>query len=451
MPAQEETGAEQTHTVQRTERAREHRAFELEIVAGPDTGLTFKIDPSDPEQPPRLLLGTSPACSLRLSDRTVSRRHAALECDGLQLRLRDLDSTNGTRVEGLDVVEVKLDGGERIEAGASQLVLRAVGVRQAASSATEALGRLLGQSEEMQRLFAVSRRLAASHVPLLIEGETGTGKELLAETLHEIGPRSAGPFVVFDCASAGVTLAELALFGQEAGIREPGSPRVPGVFEEADGGTLLIDEVGELDLTIQAKLLRVLERGELRPIGSARVVKPDVRLLFTTKRDLDREVQAGRFRDDLFFRIAVARVELPPLRRRRGDFELLLRHFWQQLGGAAGDLDARTIRSLSAYDWPGNVRELRSAVAQRLALGDLARLPQPPARADEAPSSGGDWLDRLLERELPLPQARREVLDVFLRRYVERALAQHGGNISKAAAASGLARRYFQLLRARRR
>lgn len=451
MRAHDDTSDAQTHTVERTERARSHQAFELEVVTGPDAGRVFKLDPSDPEQPPRLLLGTSPACHLRLSDRTVSRRHAALESDGLQLRLTDLDSTNGTRVEGLSIVEVKLDGGEKVMVGESLLVLRAVGSRQATAAATQALGRLIGHSEEMQRLFMAGRRLAASNVPLLIEGETGTGKELLAETLHEIGPRSSGPFVVFDGASASSEYAELALFGQEFGARGAGSSRAPGVFEEANGGTLLIDEVGELDSTLQAKLLRVLERGEVRPLGSAKAVKLDVRFLFTTRRDLDREVQAGRFRDDLFFRIAVARLELPPLRRRRGDVELLIHHFWRELGGAPRDIDARLVRSMSAYGWPGNVRELKGALTQRLALGDLATVPQSTTETREQPSSGSDWLERLLDQRLPWPQARRAVLDVFLRRYVERALSEHGGNLSKAAAASGLARRYFQLLRARGR
>jgi DNA-binding NtrC family response regulator len=372
-----------------------------------------------------------------------------LESDGLQLRLTDLDSTNGTRVNGLDAVEVRLTGGETIELGESTLLLRPLGTPHAATPASLSFGRILGRSEEMQRLFSVCHKLASSTVPVLIEGETGTGKELLAETLHELGPRASGPFVVFDCAAVAANRADALLFGQEAGALTAGSPRTPGVFEEAHRGTLLIDEVGDLELPLQAKLLRVLERGEVRPLGSARTLKLDVRLLFTTRRDLDREVQAGRFRDDLFFRITVARVEVPPLRRRGGDAEDLLRHFWRELGGDAKQIDVRLIHSLSGYAWPGNVRELKSTVLERLALGELARAPQGPDLASSGGSS--DWLDQLLDRRLPLPQARREVLDVFLRRYVERVLAEHGGNVSKAAAASGLARRYFQILRARQR
>jgi two-component system, NtrC family, response regulator HydG len=449
MSGQADSGGDETLTVERTSQARKHQAFELEVQKGPDSGRVFKIDPGDPEQPPRLLLGTSPACHLRLTDRTVSRRHAALESDGLQLRLTDLESTNGTRVSGLDAVEVLLSGGETIELGQSALLLRALGTPHASTPTSQSFGRMLGQSEEMQRLFLVCQKLAMSSVPVLIEGETGTGKELLAESIHELGPRAGGPFVVFDCAAIALGRAETLLFGQEVGALDAHSPRTAGVFEEAHGGTLLIDEVGELELPVQAKLLRVLERGEVRPLGSARTLKLDVRLLFTTRRDLDREVQAGRFRDDLFFRIAVARVEVPPLRRRGGDVEHLLRHFWRELGGDLQHVDARLLRSLSAYAWPGNVRELKSTVAQRLALGDLAPAPQQPSPSHAA--GARDWLDQLLDRRLPLPQARREVLDVFLSRYVERVLAEHGGNVSKAAAASGLARRYFQILRARQR
>ncbi len=442
---------EETLTVERASSARVHQPFQVEVVAGPDRGRVFSLDPADPEQPPRLLLGTSPACLLKLTDRTVSRRHVALESDGLRLRLLDLGSTNGTRVNGLEVREALLVGGETVELGHTSLLVHARGSAKAAPAGTLSFGRVLGQSEEMQRLFGICHKVAASAVPVLIEGETGTGKELLAESLHELGPRAGGPFVVFDCAASGAGQAEETLFGAVAGALGSGAPARAGVFEEANHGTLLIDEVSELEAGLQGKLLRVLERGEVRPLGSAKTIKVDARLVFCTRRDLDREVQAGRFRDDLFFRIAVARIELPPLRRRPGDLELLARQFWLELGGDAAALDARLLRSLAAYDWPGNVRELRNSLAQRFALGELASPEQPSSLGSVRPVAVGDWLDQLLDKKLPLTQTRQQVLDVFLRRYVERVLAEHNGNVSRAAAASGLARRYFQILRARQR
>jgi DNA-binding NtrC family response regulator len=313
----------------------------------------------------------------------------------------------------------------------------------------------------MRRLYPLCERLAASSVPVIVEGETGTGKEALAEALHEAGPRAAYPFVVFDCTAVSANLVESELFGHERGAFTGASAARKGMFELAEGGTLLIDEIGDLDLSLQAKLLRAVERSEVRRVGGSKPVRCQVRLLAATRRDLEREVQAGRFRDDLFHRLAVARIELPPLRRRREDIPLLARHFWRELGGPAEGPPPGLLEAWADRVWPGNVRELRNAVARRIALGELDR----PGRSGVSPSDGpsvgegggaGDAGDgeveigAVLAMNLPYPKARRAVLDAFVRRYVERALAASGGNVAAAAAASGIARRYFQLLRDRR-
>lgn len=431
-------------------------AFAVRVLSGPDQGRTVSLDGS---QPAPLLIGQSPSCGFILSDRLVSRRHLSLDVAGGALRLTDLGSTNGTRVNGLRVVDAYLQGGERIELGGTTLrVDRESGGAKVALPETMRFGKLIGASIEMRRLYPLCERLAASTVPVVIEGETGTGKEVLAESLHERGPRADAPFVVFDCTAVAPSLVESALFGHERGAFTGASEARRGVFEEADGGTLFIDEIGDLDIALQAKLLRALERSEVRRIGGSRWLRVDVRVIAATRRNLDQEVQDGRFRDDLFFRLAVARVELPPLRKRQGDIELLARTFWRHLSGHGGTIPEAFVARLAAYTWPGNVRELYHAVARRVALGELGEsdlASSAPGLTRKARSrSGGaepDLVGQVLQSNLPFPAARDKVLAEFERRYVERVLAQHGGNVVQAAAASGIARRYFQLIRARTR
>jgi hypothetical protein len=297
-------------------------AYVLTIIEGPDQGRTFSIDGS---QPSGVLVGQSPACEVRLADRHASRRHASLDVAGRRLRLVDLGSTNGTFVDGLAVVEVFLQGGETVRVGEMAIrVERSAARSRPAVSTASRFGRTVGASLEMRRLYPLCERLAAASVPVIIEGETGTGKEVLAESLHQAGPRAHGPFVVFDCTAVPASLVEAELFGHARGAFTGAVTARKGIFEQAHGGTLLIDEIGDLDLALQPKLLRAIERSEVRPIGANRSEQVDVRVLAATRRDLDRDVQAGRFRDDLFHRLAVTRVELPPLRRRRGARQPLL-------------------------------------------------------------------------------------------------------------------------------
>jgi DNA-binding NtrC family response regulator len=397
--------------------------------------------------PPRVLLGQSPTCNVRLSDQRVSRRHLALDLGGDRLRLTDLGSTNGTSIGGISVIEAWLGGGEVIRVGDTALRVDAVVDTElvAVTSATR-FGRVVGSSLEMRRLYRIFERLAATEVPLLIEGETGTGKEVLAESIHEASPRASGPFIVFDCTAVPPNLLESELFGHERGAFTGAVTARTGVFEQANKGTLLIDEIGDLDPSLQPKLLRALERHEVRRVGGD-WVKVDVRVLAATRRDLDREVQLGSFRDDLFYRLAVARVELPPLRQRRGDIGMLAREFYNQLGGK-GEIPYDVVQRFERYAWPGNVRELHNAVARQLAFGDgfdLDTSTPPSTPAD------GDTVTRVLALGLPFPRARDRMLAEFEKRYVEHVLAEHGGVVSRAAVASGIARRYFNVIRARNR
>jgi len=425
-------------------------AFSLVVVDGPDRGLTVKLDG---ESSSRTYVGKSPVCRIRLSDPKVSRRHATFDVVGDTVRLIDHGSTNGTTVNGLTVNDVVLRGGELVQVGDTRLQVERLAPLTVASVVASSFGRTLGASPEMRRLYPLCERLAASNVAVLIEGETGTGKEVLAESLHERSARAEKPFVVFDCTAVPPDLMEAALFGHERGAFTGAISAQKGLFELADAGTLFIDEIGELSPALQPKLLRALDRSEVRRIGGTEWIKTEVRLIAATRRDLEKEIQAGRFRDDLFYRLAVARVELPPLRHRQGDIALLAEAFWKQLGPHAGAIPHDLVLRFESYAWPGNVRELRNAVAKRLALGDLEPEPLPGAPAGmhtQAVSVGDDVLARVLALNLPLSQARDMVVEDFERRYLQKMMAAHEGDATKAAAAAGVARRYFQLLRSRR-
>jgi two-component system, NtrC family, response regulator HydG len=425
--------------------ARSLRSFVLRVVGGPDVGKTFDVDPT---RAGRVLLGQSPACTVRLDDRAVSRRHAAIDPDALGLHLYDLGSTNGTFVNGIRALDVVLTGGETIQLGATVLRVEAGhDVSEPVSDRTR-FGSFMGSSDEIRRLYPLIDRIAASDIPVVIEGETGTGKEVLAESLHEAGARASGPFVVFDFTTVAASLLEATLFGHERGAFTGAVTSLPGLFEQAHQGTLFIDEIGDLDIALQAKLLRAIERSEVRRIGGRSWTRVDARVIAATRRDLDHEVQSGRFRDDLFFRLAVARIELPPLRRRRKDIALLAAHFWQEMGGLPAALTGDVLTRLEDYEWPGNVRELRNAIAQRIALGDLA--PSSRSAPGVAPASS-DALGDILARDLPFPIARDRAMEVFEERYVEHVLAQNAGNVTQAAKAAGIGRRYFQRIRERRK
>jgi DNA-binding NtrC family response regulator len=429
--------------------------FVLTVVEGPDVGQTFQLEPAHPA---RMLIGKSGACDVQLSDPAVSRRHAAAQVVGHRLRLCDLGSTNGTTVNGLAVMEAFLTGNELIHLGATTLrAERGPATQAAAAPHDTAFGSMIGASEAMQRLYPLCQRLAVADVPVIIEGETGVGKEQLAESIHHQGPRSRGPFVVLDCTAIAPNLIESELFGHERGAFTGSVGQHAGVFERAHGGTLFIDEIGDMPLPLQAKLLRAIERLEITRVGGTQLLKVDVRVLAATRRDLDREVQLGRFRDDLFHRMAVARIELPPLRERAGDVALLARHFWAEFGGDPQGLPSELLSSWQDYSWPGNVRELRNAVARRLALGDLGdSFPNGDEAAPPlAPTAGhpaaprGDSIAAVLALDLPLADARQRIVGELEERYLERVLDAHGGNVTRAAAAAGVTRRQLQRLKAR--
>jgi two-component system response regulator HydG len=441
-----ETGAEDADLSTVGQPAREEASpfasFVLTVVEGPDKGLTVTVDGSGPS---RMLIGQSPACEVRLTDRETSRRHVALEVIGVRLRVTDLGSRNGTYVERLSIGEANLAGGETLRIGATTFRV----ARRTASPANELpaleyFGRVIGASREMRQLYPSFSRLAALLVPLVVEGEVGTGKEVLAESLHEMGPRANGPFVVVDCSAVAPSLLESELFGEGARA---------GAFELGAGGTLFIDEIDDLAPALQPKLVRAIERSEIRRIGEDAWRRVDVRVVAAT-RDVEHDLRQARFRDDLFHRLPMARIDLPPLRKRKGDVTLLARHFARQFGGDPSELPGDLLDRWEEHVWPGNVRELRNAVAQRLTIGESYSAVMDASDVDAlraGPRSAvmESFFDLVLAEGLPLIPARQKVVDEFQRRYVERVLAEHGGNVVRAAASSGIARRYFQILRKR--
>jgi DNA-binding NtrC family response regulator len=410
------------------------------VKSGPDKGLAVEIDDSLPST---LFIGTSECCALRLTDNTCSRRHASVELVEGRPLIRDLGSTNGLYVDHVLVLEAPLAEGQVLRLGDTLIEVTSRPSEPAPLDERMRFGGVLGQSREMRRLYPLFDRLAQTEVSILIEGETGTGKEVLAESLHDAGPRAQMPFVVFDCTTVAKGLVESELFGHERGAFTGALTTRPGVFEQAHGGTLLIDEIGDLDITLQPKLLRVLESRELRRVGGTQSMRVDVRILAATRRDLDREVQDRRFRDDLYHRLAVARVALPPLRRRRGDVGLLVRDICERTGTDPAEIPAPVLARWDRAEWPGNVRELRNAVARYLALGEAPDIPE--ATVDDA-----DAFADVLALDLPLIEARRRVVEAFERQYLERVLALHQGVVTRAAQASGIARRHFHRLLASR-
>jgi DNA-binding NtrC family response regulator len=366
----------------------------LTVIEGPDAGraLTLEQDP--------VSVGSLPESSLPLTDRTVSRRHALILRQPAGYLLRDLGSTNGTSVNGVPVKEAFLPEGALLAFGGTRVrfSLEAERVEVRPSAATR-FGELLGESARMREVFGILERVAPTGVTVLIRGETGTGKELVARALHAGSSRRGGPLVVFDCGAVPPNLMESELFGHERGAFTGATAPRTGALEQAHGGTLFLDEVGELSPELQPKLLRVLETREVKRVGGNRMARVDIRLVAATHRDLPAEVRSGRFREDLYFRLAVVSLELPPLRDRPGDIPLLADHFLRTLGAELGlgpppPLSPEALARLRTHSWPGNVRELRNALQAALAMGGgrpitPAELVFPGAPASPPPPASG--------------------------------------------------------------
>jgi transcriptional regulator with GAF, ATPase, and Fis domain len=413
------------------------RKVRIEILSGPDSGRHAELPG------PEVRVGSAQDCDLALRDPTVSRHHLTVRVEGERIRVIDAGSTNGTLLDGLAIRDAFARPDSRIQAGTTTLRLGMLpDVVEVPVSSRDRFGGLLGSSSAMRRVFAILERVAPTDTTLLVEGETGTGKELVAEGLHEESQRSAGPFIVFDCSAVSPSLIESELFGHVKGAFTGAISDRAGAFEAADGGTLFLDEVGELPVDLQPKLLRVLERREVRRVGSNQVRRVDVRIVAATNRSLSLEVERGRFREDLYYRLAVIHLVLPPLRERPEDIPLLVAHFTRELGGGvAVPLPEALIKTLETQTFAGNVRELRNAVARALSL----RAPTPPG-PQVVPDilSPAPGLTVPLDLSMPLKQARDRLIDQYEQAYLREALNLTSGNITRAAELAGVNRKFIQ-------
>ncbi|MDI1433018.1 MULTISPECIES: sigma 54-interacting transcriptional regulator [Polyangium] len=420
--------------------------FRLQVTAGPDRGVERVSDGAE------LSVGTAAGNHLVLTDGAVSRHHCAITVTDRGFLVRDLGSRNGTRVTGFRVEGAYLGPGAVLGIGKSTLRFDPLPDEIVEPLADEErYGRILGQSMAMRRLFAALPRIAASDSTVLIEGETGTGKGLLAEVIHQKSPRAQGPFVVIDCSSIPPTLIEAELFGYMRGAFTTALQSRAGAFEAAAGGTVFLDELGELPIDMQPKLLRALEERVVRRIGSLDPVKLDVRVIAATNRDLRQEVNRGTFRSDLYYRLNIVRIRLPPLRERREDIPPLVAHFYEQFARSGDPLPpAELVAAFTKQDWPGNVRELRAAVERAILMEDealwfeatLGAAPGSEPKTAAPPSADYD-------EDLALGSfraAKERAVARWERGYIETLVRQSGGNLSRAARSAHMDRNHLREL-----
>jgi transcriptional regulator with GAF, ATPase, and Fis domain len=417
------------------------------VTEGPDSGVSRELANTT------LRIGSSSDNDLALTDITVSRRHCSIEPLGAGVRIRDEGATNGVFIGNMRVYDIVMGGTFQVRLGDSLLTVESLAeVVSREQAVSERFCDLLGRSPRMRELFADLARIAPTDVTVLIEGETGTGKELVAESVHTASQRADGPFIVFDCSAVAPTLAESELFGHERGAFTGATATRPGVFELADGGSIFLDELGELSKDLQPKLLRVLERREVRRLGGQRTIPVDVRVIAATNRNLAVEVQRGNFREDLYFRLATAHVHVPPLRDRMDDLPLLAEHFLARAKPPRklADIPPQVWSMFNAHRWPGNVRELSNAVqrfivtpervfARQLSSGEHD--PRTPSATPEPKPPGVEGAS-----SQPLRLARREASELFERNYVENLLVRTGGNVTRAAAIAEVSRQMVQKL-----
>jgi transcriptional regulator with GAF, ATPase, and Fis domain len=392
----------------------------------------------------RTTVGFAPGAGVRVADREVSRLHAELEPVERGTWVRDLGSRNGTFVGDLRVTAALLPDGARLRLGGTELSLHYPSEPAPVELwPGDSFGGLMGGSPPMRELYAGLARVAESDAPVLLLGETGTGKELAARAVHAASKRAAHPFVIVDCAALSASLVEGELFGHARGAFTGAVGARAGSFEAAEGGTIFLDEIGELPLSMQPKLLRVLESRTVKRLGESEHRPVDVRLIAATHRDLGRLVNSGAFREDLFFRLAVLALVLPALRARPSDIPLLYRHF------LAGRQPREPVseRALTEMPWLGNVRELRNFVERVCSIGASGPLPlsgSPTPAGDVATSGGGSPIPF----EQPFKEFRERWIDHGEREYVRRLLERHGRNVAAAAEAAGLDRTYvYRLIR----
>jgi DNA-binding NtrC family response regulator len=420
------------------------KKYKLLILSGPQQGKEVIIDKDT------FTIGVGPNNDLSLQDATVSKQHCELQNAPEGFLIRDLGSTNGTIVQSMQVKEAIINQSTEVMLGETRILF--CPMREATEysiSNSNSFGSLLGQSIPMRRVFYLAQKFAATDATVLIEGETGTGKEILAEELHKHSQRATAPFVVIDCSALANELIQSELFGHKKGSFTGATADRIGAFEHANGGTVFLDEIGDLNPELQPKLLRVLEKREIRRVGSNEVTPINVRIISATNRRLDNEVNAGRFREDLYYRLSVAHIEMPPLRRRTEDIPVLVSKFLKDFKREEllSDTHAmeKTMQALCSHNWPGNVRELRNLIeiasySNHKTMDLSALLCLESIRDAEESSAAAVTADR------PFKSAKNTLIDDFEKKYVATLLQKNKGNISATAREADIERTYLKRL-----
>lgn len=407
----------------------------LLLTTGPCAGERFHL-----AQGTTMIIGAAGA-DWNIDDKTVSRQHVQVTWQGQSLRVQDMGSKNGSYYGRAQFSQIALRLGDEFAIGATTIkLLPDENPVVQPPPTTGGSGRMIGSTDPMRRLYGMIDKVAPSDAPVVLEGETGVGKELVARELHERSKRTAKPFVVFDCGAVPVDLLESLLFGHVRGAFTGAIKDQEGVFAAADGGTLFLDEIGELPVAMQPALLRVLDQGVVRAVGATTYQKVDVRVISATHRDLGAMIGAGQFREDLYYRLAVVRLTVPPLRARSEDVPALVEHFLQARSSTlrVRDEDMETLRK---YPWPGNVRQLRNVVERGVIMSsddtlsiDTASM---PAGAEPRSAAGGT--------RLPFSRAKEACIAEFEKRYVTELLADHA-TMTAAALAADMDRKHLRLL-----
>jgi DNA-binding NtrC family response regulator len=414
------------------------RSGKLVVVEGEDRGEELVVEKE------RVTLGRSTVCDLSLKDGSVSGIHCEVVAGPEGFLLRDLGSTNGIFMLGHRIRELYLRPGSEFQMGNNLIRFEPLdNMVKIPLSRKDHFGSVLGRSIPMREIFAVLERVSTSDLPVLLRGETGTGKELLAAGIHTYSFRKNHPYVVLDCGAVPADTIESTLFGHEKGAFTGAVDSRRGVFEEASGGTLFIDEVGELAVGLQPKLLRALEQQEIQRVGGVKPIKVEVRIVAATHRDLLALVDQGLFREDLFYRLSVVEVCVPPLRDRPEDVPQLVEQFFKEEEQSGMQLSEEAMLSLQSHSWPGNVRELRNVMerASRLVEGDVIN-----ASDLHLGQQSGDRLPLAVGGNLPYKEAKARLLAQFERQYLAQLMTEHGGNLSAASREAGLARNHLRNL-----
>jgi DNA-binding NtrC family response regulator len=405
-------------------------------VAKTPDGKTVTVD-VDP-----VVVGRDEGAQIRLDDPEVSSIHCELRAVNEGVLVRDLGSTNGTFASGIRIREAIITNATELLVGATKIAIEPTGKQKVDVGYADRFGDLVGASPKMRRVFGVLEKVAKTPLSILILGETGSGKEVVAKSVHQTSDRKDGPFVVVDCGSIPATLAESLLFGHEKGAFTGATERKKGALADAHGGTLFLDELGELPLDLQPKLLRALAERQVKRVGGSAFEPIDVRVLAATRRDLGAEMNAGRFRSDLFFRIAQVRVELPALRERLDDLPLLVEEVCRRVGksDASGVVLDWIDKRLGSYDWPGNVRELVNVAQVAATLADT------PDAIDDVLTLARDARtdDAKREQKTAFAEAKRTAIATFERDYFSSLARSSKGNVSEMARQSGMERHHVR-------